>query len=280
MALEGDLSNCEHHSRNPLNIGASHINSHKNSLHSDPTCNYKMYMTRQVRFDKKTQVINELIRRIESGQMSSGALLPGENLLAQEFNVSRGTLREALSELKRRNFIATQTGVGSIVTYDGFSLDQRAGWAQALADTGAGVRTEILRLVAVQRPDLEVRLGTSSLVALDRRRIAADGSIVSLERALIPAVDGLENLPQNGLLEQSLTVTMAAHGFIGDKGDQWIGAGPLNRDDAVLLAREPGMVFLKAVRTTFDRRERFMEHVESLLDPVHFRLHLAFGSST
>ncbi|MDC6494111.1 GntR family transcriptional regulator, partial [Pseudomonas syringae] len=65
-------------------------------------------MTRQVRFDKKTQVINELIRRIESGQMSSGALLPGENLLAQEFNVSRGTLREALSELKRRNFIATQ----------------------------------------------------------------------------------------------------------------------------------------------------------------------------
>lgn len=79
-----------------------------------------MYMTRQVRFDKKTRVINELIRRIESGQMSSGALLPGENL-RPEFNVSRGTLREALSELKRRNFIATQTGVGSIVTYDGFS---------------------------------------------------------------------------------------------------------------------------------------------------------------
>ncbi|KPY02362.1 Transcriptional regulator, GntR family [Pseudomonas coronafaciens pv. oryzae] len=239
-----------------------------------------MYMTRQVRFDKKTQVINELIRRIESGQMSSGALLPGENLLAQEFNVSRGTLREALSELKRRNFIATQTGVGSIVTYDGFSLDQHAGWAQALADTGAGVRTEILRLVAVQRPDLEVRLGTSSLVALDRRRIAADGSIVSLERALIPAVDGLEDLPQYGLLEDSLTVTMAAHGFIGEKGDQWIGAEPLNSDDAALLARDPGTVFLKAVRTTFDRRARFMEHVESLLDPMHFRLHLAFGSST
>jgi GntR family transcriptional regulator len=237
-------------------------------------------MTRQVRFDKKTQVINELVRRIKSGQMSSGDLLPGENLLAQEFRVSRGTLREALSELKRRKFIATQTGVGSIVTYDGFSLDQHAGWAQALADSGASVRTEILRLVAVERPDLEVRLGTSSFIALDRRRIAADGHWVSLERALVPAVDGLENLPGSGLLENSLTLTMAAHGFVGDKGDQWIGAEALNREDATLLAREPGTVFLKAVRTTFDRRARFMEHVESLLDPVHFRLHLAFGSSS
>jgi GntR family transcriptional regulator len=73
---------------------------------------------------------------------------------------------------------------------------------------------------------------------------------------------------------------MAAHGYVGDRGDQWIGAEPLSKDDAALMLREPGSVFLKAIRTTFDRRQRFMEHVESLLDPVHFRLHLAFGSST
>ena len=67
---------------------------------------------------------------------------------------------------------------------------------------------------------------------------------------------------------------------VGDRGDQWIGAEPLSNDDAALMLRQPGSVFLKATRTTFDRRERFMEHVESLLDPVHFRLHLAFGSPT
>ncbi|WP_213881285.1 GntR family transcriptional regulator [Pseudomonas sp. dw_358] len=237
-------------------------------------------MTRQVRFDKKTQVINELVRRIKTGQMNTGELLPGENILAQEFNVSRGTLREALLELKRRNFIATQTGVGSIVTYDGISLDQRAGWAQALADTGASVHTQILRLAPVERADLAPRLGTADFIALDRRRVAADGRVVSLERALIPTVDGLERLPQDGLIDDSLTVTLAAHGFVGDKGDQWIGAEPLSAEDAELMSHPVGSVFLKAVRTTFDRRERFMEHVESLLDPVHFRLHLAFGSST
>lgn len=237
-------------------------------------------MIRHVRFDKKKRVVDELARRIESGEMESGDLLPGEHLLAQEFDVSRGTLREALSELKRRNYIATQSGVGSIVTYDGISLDQRSGWAQALADTGARIDTEILRLVEVERPDLESRFGTRHFISLDRRRTAADGSVVSLERALIPASDGLENVPKSGLIDDSLTITLAAHGFVGDRGDQWIGAEPLTADDATLVMREPGTVFLKALRTTYDRRERFMEHVESLLDPVHFRLHLAFGTSS
>ncbi|MNN80228.1 hypothetical protein D3C81_1969400 [compost metagenome] len=53
----------------------------------------------------------------------------------------------------------------------------------------------------------------------------------------------------------------------------------MNAEDAELLGRPVGTVFLKALRTTYDRQNRFMELVESLLDPVHFRLHLQFGES-
>eukprot|EP00659_Diplonema_papillatum_P022266 gene22266-34144_t len=127
--------------------------------------------------------------------MADGVLLPGEHQLAEEFSVSRGTLREALAELKRRSYIATQSGVGSIVTFDGMVLDQRSGWAQALADTGAVVTSEILRLEAVTRPDLLSRHGSDQFIALDRRRRAADGTFVSLERSLMPASGGLESLP-------------------------------------------------------------------------------------
>ncbi|MFC6337370.1 UTRA domain-containing protein [Pseudomonas sp. CCM 7891] len=235
-------------------------------------------MIRHVRFDKKKRVVDEMIRRIEGGLMSDGFLLPGEHQLAEEFAVSRGTLREALAELKRRNYIATQSGVGSIVTFDGMVLDQRSGWAQALEDTGALVTTDILRLEAITRPDLLSRFGSDQFIALDRRRCTTDGTAVSLERSLMPASGGLERLPQVGLIDNSLTVTLAAYGFIGADGDQWIGAEPLNEADALLLGRPAGTVFLKALRTTYDRRERFMEYVESLLDPLHFRLHLQFGT--
>ncbi|MCX7078578.1 MAG: GntR family transcriptional regulator [Pseudomonas sp.] len=235
-------------------------------------------MTRHVRFDKKQRVVNEFIRRIESGLMEDGLLLPGEHQLAEEFGVSRGTLREALAELKRRHYIATQSGVGSIVTYDGVVLDQRSGWAQALADSGALINTEVLRLEATQRPDLLSRFGTDQFILLERRRRGNDGTLVSLERSLMPATGGLESLPRVGLIDDSLTITLAAYGYIGEHGDQWIGAEPLNEEDARLLGRPVGTVFLKALRTTYDRRERFMEQVESLLDPVHFRLHLQFGA--
>jgi len=237
-------------------------------------------MIRHVRFDKKKKVVDELIRRIESGLLEDGLLLPGEHQLAEEFSVSRGTLREALAELKRRNYIATQSGVGSIVTYDGIPLDQRAGWAQALADSGALINTEVLRLEAVVRPDLFSRYGTEQFIALDRRRRNTEGTVVSLEHSLMPASGGLEGLPDVGLIDNSLTITLAAYGFVGDRGDQWIGAEPLSAEDAELLGRPPGTVFLKALRTTYDKHGRFMEQVESLLDPLHFRLHLMFGNPT
>lgn len=236
-------------------------------------------MIRHVRFDKKKRVVDELIRRIEGGMMADGFLLPGEHQLAEEFGVSRGTLREALAELKRRNYIATQSGVGSIVTFDGMVLDQASGWAQALADTGALITTDVLRLEAVTRPDLLNRFGSDQFIALDRRRRTTDGTAVSLERSLMPAAGSLESLPRVGLIDNSLTITLAAYGYVGADGDQWIGAEPLSDEDAELLGRPGGTVFLKASRTTFDRRGRFMEYVESVLDPVHFRLHLQFGTA-
>ncbi|OLU35209.1 GntR family transcriptional regulator [Pseudomonas sp. PA15(2017)] len=236
-------------------------------------------MIRQVRFDKKTRVVRALAQRIEQGEFGAGERLPGEHELAAAFDVSRGTLREALSELKRRNYIGTQPGVGSVVTYDGVPLHQGGGWAQALAAGGVQVQTELLGIASVEREEFAERFGRARFMLVERRRRAADGSLVSLERALIPACDGLENLAEEGLLENSLTATLAAHGYRAGQGKQWIGAAPLDSDAASQLQRAPGSVFLRVVRETFDSRERFMERVESYLDPLHFQLHLEFGDT-
>ena len=96
----------------------------------------------------------------------------------------------------------------------------------------------------------------------------------------MPATHGLESLPRVGLIDDSLTITLAAYGFVGERGDQWIGAEPLSEEEALLLGRAPGTVFLKALRTTYDRQGRFMEQVESWLDPLHFRMHQSFGAPT
>ncbi|WP_110649287.1 GntR family transcriptional regulator [Salinicola peritrichatus] len=235
-------------------------------------------MHKPVRFDKKQRVIDELTRRIRSGRLRRGKRLPGEHQLAEELEVSRGTLREALLELKRQRYIATQTGVGSIVTYDGVELDQQSGWARALADSGAGLQVELLRLAPVADAELQARHGIDRFIAVDRRRFTGDGQFVSLERSRVPALPALIDLPQRGLLDDSLMATLNAAGLHFEGGEQSVDIAYLDAEDAALLARDVGTPFLRSTRTTFTQEGVLVEHVVSLLDPNHFRLHLHFGT--
>src|SRR5205085_6562850 len=95
-------------------------------------------------YSKRQQLVGDLTDLIRSGRLAHGERLPGENQLALQYQVSRGTVRSALSELQRRNLISTETGVGSFVTFDGVALDQSVGWARALARTGSEVTVELL----------------------------------------------------------------------------------------------------------------------------------------
>ena len=60
-------------------------------------------------------VIDKMYRMIESGVWKEGDKLASENKLAQNFNVSRVVIREALQSLRSRNMITTRHGLGSFV---------------------------------------------------------------------------------------------------------------------------------------------------------------------
>lgn len=56
-----------------------------------------------------------LERRIAEGRYPIGSQLPPEPILEQEFGVSRITIRQALSMLKRRGLLASRSGSGTVV---------------------------------------------------------------------------------------------------------------------------------------------------------------------
>jgi GntR family transcriptional regulator len=234
-----------------------------------------MYMTGQVGFSKRSRLVEDLTERIRSGRLARGERLPGENQLAATYQVSRGTVRSALSELQRRNLIATETGVGSFVTFDGVPLDQSVGWARALARTGSDVAVELLGIEHGGAAELTDRHGP--LVTVRRLRRTADGRPVSLETSALPAGGALADLPDRGLVDGSITATLRAAGLTGTGGEQWISAVPLDDVAAGLLERTPGELFLRSTRTTLTADGALVEHVESLLDPARFRFHLPFG---
>jgi GntR family transcriptional regulator len=228
---------------------------------------------------KHERVAAVLAREIRSGEVPRWTRLPGELALAQRFAVSRNTVREALAELSEAGLIATRSGKGSFVVFDGNPLDHSAGWARALPSNGS---ESTGRLVAIRRehdPALAAVLGLDGpdLFVVERTEELADGERVAYERSTIAAIPALADLPERGLEDGSLTQTLALAGIIADHGDQHMRCVPLDDEQALLVRRRPGVWFLHSIRTSFTRDGRFAERVESLLDPAHFDLHLRFG---
>jgi GntR family transcriptional regulator len=227
---------------------------------------------------KHQRITVELEREIRSGRVPRGARLPGELSLARRFGVSRNTVRAALAELNQAGLIATRTGKGSFVLFDGRPLAARLGWARALAAQGVRARVRVLRIAATTEDELAARLGLDSpeVIAIERVRETAAGAVISYERSCVPAIEGMA---AGGLEGGSLTETLLRAGLRAHHGEQRLCGGRLDDREAALLEREPGEWFLRTERTSWTADGRFVEHVSTLLDPEHFQLHLDFSES-
>ncbi|WP_182046653.1 GntR family transcriptional regulator [Curtobacterium sp. ME26] len=230
---------------------------------------------------KRRLVADALRDAIASGRYRAGERLPGEHDLAERFAVSRGTVRAALADLADDEYIATRGGIGSVVTFDGATLDPRGGWARSIAASGTEVTTRILRLARLDDPRLqaEVDAAEATFVAVDRLRTVVGGRPVSLERSVLPHVGRLAAATTDGLVDDSLTATIAEAGLVPAEAEQWVDVVPLDVDDAALLDRPAGTPFLRSRRVSRTADGTFVERVDSLLDPDRFRLHMRFGTA-
>jgi GntR family transcriptional regulator len=229
---------------------------------------------------KHERVARVLAREIKSGVVRRGAQLPGEVELAKRFAVSRNTVRAALAVLAEENLITTHTGKGSFVLFDGRPLDGRLGWTHALSEQGVETRMRTVRIEREDDPELADRLGleSSELVVIERVRQLTDGTAISLERSRIPALESLRDLPERGLDNGSISVTLNRAGLYLDHCEQRLRGRPLSTVEAGHLERPDGTWFLHTTRTSWTADDRFAEHADELLDPTHYELSLSYRS--
>jgi GntR family transcriptional regulator len=228
---------------------------------------------------KHETIAEALAAEIKTGLHDRGSRLPGEHELAKRFSTSRTTVRQALAILHDADMIAIAPGRGSYVMYDGRPLDDRLGWTRALAREGISLSVRVLRIALIRDQQLAQRLQLPSdeVVALDRVRCVPDGVAVSFERSRVPAQGNLRELPITGLRGGSLQNALRDAGLVPHHGEEVVDVGFLSANDAELLGRRAGEAFLHTRRTSWTSAGQWVEQVESLLDPVHFRLRFALG---
>lgn len=228
---------------------------------------------------KHAHVSSRLAREIIGGTLAPGSRLPGEHELAARFEVSRGTVRQALARLEADGLIEKHPGAGSFVAFDGHRLDERLGWSRALARHGVQTTAEILRLDRLVLPDLAAELGLPDpgFLALDRRRRLPTGELVSLERSRLPWRAGFADVLRTGLYQDSLTATLTTFGLRPVGGEEQLALVHLGAADADALEAAPGAAFLACTCTTYGRDGVPIERVTTLLDPGHFSLQTSYG---
>ena len=229
---------------------------------------------------KYRRIAEHLKRDIEAGVFRPEERLPGELELARSFDVSRSTIRQALSDLQEAGLIETWGGAGSFVCYNGARLDDELGWSRALARQGVQAAPRILRFERIDDPGLagELALPSPLFLALDRVRSAGADKPISLERSRLPWQAAFVTTLQQGLVGGSLRRTMDSLGIRPVGGSESVELVRLARGDAKELHQAEGEPFLATRRITYDASGSIVEYVRSLLHPGHFTLQLNFGA--
>ena len=94
------------------------------------------------------RIKRELLSKIERGTWRLNHKLPSEEELQKQYNVSRGTVRRALSELELGGYISRVAGRGTFVTRVAPRLEKAVGeitsFTQQLSQAGFEPSTKVL----------------------------------------------------------------------------------------------------------------------------------------
>lgn len=136
------------------------------------------------------QVRDVLLARIGKGQYSPGDPLPNELALANEFDVSIGTVRRAYDELQHSGIVVRKQGRGTYLTGQGTrAVETRFTSLRSLSGGMLELQYELLNVVRrVASPAEQSRLmGRETLDIFDiRQRVLRGGTLLGIEQSQVP----------------------------------------------------------------------------------------------
>jgi GntR family transcriptional regulator len=203
------------------------------------------------------KVADDIKAAIAAGAYPPGALLPSEAELAEQYSVSRGTVRQAFAALRADGVIASRRGARRVVI--GGPRVQSFGellsfsrWARAISEVPSGRVVSLDRRAASAAEASRLALADGVPVySLIRVRLLS-GRPVMLERAVYPErvgilVAGLD------LAAESITQRLEELGVVFTHAEHVIDAVPASAEDARWLGVRSGVPLLRERRFTTDR---------------------------
>lgn len=211
-----------------------------------------------------------------------GALLPSESELAAQFHVSRMTARQAVQNLAQEGLVERRRGSGTYIAERPFHRHEGVflSFTEDMRRRGMKASSELVEAAMRQASaaDIEaLRLGDDPRVVSIHRIRIADGTPLSIERAVLPASCAavLSCDLESGSLHEALT----AIGRIPTLAQSWISARMPTAEERkrlnVTSQREPLLVDRRVV---LDQDGAPIEHTESAYLASRYVVDVTFRS--
>ncbi len=224
------------------------------------------------------QLVNDLIRRMESGELQPGQRIPSERELAERLKVSRITARQALSHLEQLGRVYREQGRGTFVAaprlarVKGFGSYTEYVMGLGLTPTSRVVKQEL------EDPDEELRdllklQSNEQVLHLVRVRLANDVPL-ALQSTYLPhsLCPGLENedLSSSSLFD----ILRKKYSVYPTWTEPKVSASAASEMEAAVLGLEPGAPVLVVDALTYTDAFQIVERVRTVYRGAGFWLHL------
>lgn len=214
------------------------------------------------------KIAEHLRNKILSGEIPAGSLLPSEAELCEEFDTSRGPVRQALASLRTEGVISSGRGRRSVVlphekteTFETFISNhdwiESNGWepsSKTLWMARCPAPAEVAKMLTINEED--------PVVYLHRVRYA-NGSPIAIERSYFTLPVGKHVLymdPDHGSLHAKLRDV----GIGLDHGRREMFGQAVSEEEAQLLDIEPGALAMMSKLLLSDHNGTPIEYTEML----------------
>ena len=228
------------------------------------------------------QIKEHLISKIASGEFKIGAKLPSEFQLAEEYGVSRPTVRQAILELVQEGVFSRSRGRGTFVLPPVITSDAHAfvSFAEEMREKGMEhgallISARTINATQTMAADLDVVVG-APVYEIVRVRMA-NGEPLVLRTLQVPVA-----LAPN-LLERALEtspiydILKNEYGLIAAGSSQYFSAIAASEEEAALLEINPGDPLGLWRGVTFSSKRAVIARTKAVYRGDRFRFALRQG---
>ncbi|MDK2906383.1 MAG: GntR family transcriptional regulator [Petrotoga sp.] len=217
------------------------------------------------------RIADKIISRIYEGEYPMNSFLPSENELAEEFHVTRTTIRKVLSLLKQQGTIKSYQGRGYKVQslFWEQSLLKFYSFGKSIASKLENSNTKLISVKKVSGLEDVDEFENLELWEITRLRLVGEIPLI-LESSYIP-IKFLKKVDNKNLETKPLYDLLAREGIRCVNAKEYLEPVLPSLEAQELLEIDENIPLFQTTRYTYDSENRLVEFRESLIRADHFR---------